>query len=343
MKTYVIAEVGPNHNGNVDLALKYVKELSKIGCSAIKFQHGRPELIYSNQAFFPDYQNQLKEKYIDPILASKKRLLTDKDHVKIHNECKSCNIDYLCSAFDLKSIKFLNENTNMRYFKIPSGEILSLDILDYVRSFDKPILLSTGMATNEEIEFSINFINKFEKKKIILLHCISSYPTKNKDINLNRINKLKNKFGLKVGLSDHTSSLQIASFAVYMGANVIEKHVTFDKNDEGPDHKTSLNIKEFKNMITNIKEAEEILGPNIRYLKKDEKNVKSSSRKSLTAYKDIKKGQRISKSLIAFKRPGNGISPIYLDKIISMQASKSIKKNMLIKWSDLKELKKKNN
>ena len=176
--------------------------------------------------------------------------MKDSDQIKLFNECFKYNIDYLCSAFDLQSIKFLNENTHLKYFKIPSGEILSLDILDYIRRQNKPIILSTGMATEEEISFSIDYLNHFNRKNITLMHCISSYPTKDYDINLQRINILREKFNLKVGLSDHTSSTDIPAYSVYAGAIMIEKHVTFNKNDEGPDHKASLEIEEFKIMLS---------------------------------------------------------------------------------------------
>ncbi len=336
MSCYIIAEVGPNHDGQINKALKFIKALSKTGCDAIKFQHGNPSDIYSNQSFFPDYQIKLKEKYQDPMKAAKQRLLKDTDHIKLFKECKKNNIDYLCSAFDINSIKFLNQNTNMKYFKIPSGEILSLDILEYIRKFDKPIILSTGMATDEEIEYTINFLNYKKKKDITLLHCISSYPTKDKDINLARISYLKEKYKTKVGISDHTISNDVASYSIFLDAKIIEKHVTFNKKDIGPDHKTSLEIQEFIKMVKKVRKAELIYGSKKRIFKSSEKNVKSASRKSLTAKKNIIKGENITKSKISFKRPGTGISPIYLDKIINKKARKDILKNDLILIDDIK-------
>lgn len=336
MKCYIIAEVGPNHDGKIDKAIKFIHALSKTGCSAIKFQHGKPSHIYSNQSFFPKYQNKLKEKFADPIKAAKQRLLKNEDHIKLYKECKKNNIDYLCSAFDFNSIKFLNQNTNMRFFKIPSGEILSLDILEYIREFDKPIILSTGMATDDEIEFTINYLNYKKKKDITLLHCISAYPTKEKDINLVRMNYLRDKFQTKVGISDHTVSSDVASYSVFLDARVIEKHVTFNKNDIGPDHKMSLNIEEFTEMVKKIRRAELIYGSKKRKFKISEKNVKSASRKSITAKKLIKKGEIITKSKICFKRPGIGISPIHLDKVVNKIALKRIDKNDLILIDNLK-------
>ena len=336
MKTYVIAEVGPNHNGNVDSALKYVKELSKLGCSAIKFQHGKPNSIFSNQSFFPKYQKKLSNNFDKPVSAANKRLLKNIDQVKLFNECKKYNIDYICSAFDLQSIKFLNENTHLKYFKIPSGEILSLDILDYIRRQNKPIILSTGMATDKEISFSIDYLNHFNRKQITLLHCISSYPTKDTEINLQRISILKEKFNLNVGLSDHTSSKDIPAYSIYAGAKLIEKHVTFNKNDDGPDHRASLEIEEFKVMLDNIKKAEKIFGGIKRTFKASETNVKNSSRKSITAKRDINKGQLIKKSMITFKRPGTGISPNLYEKLLNKTVKQKIKKNDLILWKYLK-------
>ena len=336
MKTYVIAEVGPNHNGDINIALEYIKVLSKIGCSAIKFQHGKPSRIFSNQSFFPKYQKKLSNNFDKPILAAKKRLLKNSDQVKLFNECKKYKVDYLCSAFDLQSIKFLNENTHLKYFKIPSGEILSLDTLDYIRQQDKPIILSTGMATEKEIRFSIDYLNYFNRKQITLLHCISSYPTKENEINLQRISILKEKFNLNVGLSDHTSSTDIPAYSIYAGAKIIEKHVTFNKNDNGPDHKASLEIEEFRVMLDKIKKAEKIFGGVKRTFKVGEANVKISSRKSITATRDINKGQLIKKSMITFKRPGTGISPNFYKSLINRAVKHKIKKNDLILWKHLK-------
>ncbi len=335
MKTYVIAEVGPNHNGDLNKALKYVKTLSKTGCNAIKFQHGNPSKIYSNQSFFPNYQDDFKKNFISPQEAAKKRLLKNKDHVLIYKECVKNKIDYLCSAFDLNSLKFLNENTKLKYFKIPSGEILSIDMLNYIRKFDKPIILSTGMATEEEIEFSINFLNRDKVKNITLLHCISSYPTNYRDINLQMIKKISDKYDMHVGISDHTTSIDIAGYSIFLGSKIVEKHVTFDRNDIGPDHKTSLEIEEFSKMIKNIRRAELIYGSGIRKFIKNELNVKKASRKSITAKYEIPKGEIISKSKITFKRPGTGISPMEIEKIIKRKAKKTILKNDIIKWDDV--------
>ena len=335
MKTYIIAEVGPNHNGDLNIAMQYIDELARIKCDAIKFQHGNPKNIYSNQSIFPSYQNTLKKKYKSPIIAAKKRLLKNKDHIKLYKKCIKKKIDYMCSAFDLSSIIFLNENTDMSYFKIPSGEILSLDILNYIRKFDKKIILSTGMATEEEINFSINYLNKNFKKDITLLHCISSYPTKNKDINLRQIKQIKERYNLKVGLSDHTITTFVPAHSIYLGACVIEKHVTFNKLEFGPDHKTSLEIDEFEEMIKLVREAEIIYGTSKRKYNKSETNVKEASRKSITVKKNIKKNEIITMSKITFKRPGNGISPLEIDKIINKKLKKNVLKNNQLKWDDI--------
>lgn len=335
MKTYIIAEVGPNHNGDLNIAMQYIDELAKIKCNAVKFQHGNPKNIYSNQSIFPAYQNNLKKKYKSPIIAAKKRLLKNEDHIKLYKNCIKNKIDYMCSAFDLSSIIFLNENTNMSYFKIPSGEILSLDILDYIRKFDKKIILSTGMATKDEINFSINYLNKNFKKDITLLHCISSYPTNNKDINLRQIEEIKQRYNLKVGLSDHTITTFIPAHSIYLGACIIEKHVTFNKHEFGPDHKTSLEIDEFEKMIKLVREAEIIYGKSKRKFNKSEANVRETSRKSITLKKDVKKNEIITMSKITFKRPGNGISPLDIDKIINRKLKKNVLKNNQLKWNDI--------
>ncbi len=334
-KTYIIAEVGPNHQGSVKIALKFIKKLSKIGVNAVKFQIGIANEHYSKDSFKPNYQ-KINNRSKSIILDAKKRLLKLTDHIKLYRECKKNNVDYICSAFDLKSLEFLYKNTKFPFFKIPSGEILSIDTLKFISEKKLPIILSTGMANIDEIKRAIKFLNKKRKKKIYLLHCVSDYPTKNKNLNLNFIKELKKIFKCPVGLSDHSTDFLAPIAAVTLGASIIEKHVTFNKKAKGPDHRTSLTINEFKEMVNLIRSTEKALGKTKKILSKGEKHNALAVRKSCVSSEDIYKGDKILRKSISFKRPGTGISPFLLFKFLNKKAKKFIPKDTILKLNDFK-------
>ena len=334
-KTYIIAEVGPNHQGSLKLALNYVRKLSKIGADAVKFQIGIAEEHYSKDSFKPNYHKKNFKNDKEIIIQAKKRLLQLKDHIKIYKECKRYKIDYICSAFDLLGLKFLYKYTKFPYFKIPSGEILSLDTLSFIKSKKIPIILSTGMANIKEINRTLNFLN-YKKRNITLLHCVSSYPTKLKDLNLNFINVLKKKFKLPVGISDHSQGYLAPIIAKSLGVTMIEKHVTLSRKLVGPDHKASLTIGEFKKMINLVRSTEKILGQNKKIISIDEKSNSRAVRKSCVSALDISKGEKITKKHIHFKRPGTGINPFDYKKFLNKRSKKFIERDRILKLMDFK-------
>ncbi len=334
-KTYIIAEVGPNHQGSLNIAKDYIKKLSSIGVDAVKFQIGIADEIYSNDAFKPKYQQSKKNRSKNILTLAKKRLLKFDNFKSLYKECKKHKVDFICSAFDLKSLKFLFKHTSFPFFKIASGEIHSLDTLNFISRKKKPILLSTGMSSLLDIKKSLKILNKFHKQDIIILHCVSNYPTKIDNLNLNFINTLKKKFNYHVGFSDHSQELLPSLLAVSLGAKVIEKHVTLNKKWEGPDHKASLDIKEFKNLIKLIRKTENILGKEKKIITREEKLNSLASKKSCVTNVDLKKGNKILKKYISFKRPGTGLSPLEVKKIINRKVKDNIKKNSLIKLSSL--------
>ena len=334
MNTYIIAEVGPNHNGSVDIAIEYIEALAKIGVNAVKFQLVRPKNLYSEDAQFSAYQKK-NVNFSSPIKMGEKYQLSFEDHKILFDECNKNNVQYLCSAFDLESIVFLNTNFNLPYFKIGSGEIFSLDIINYISEQKTPIILSTGYASFDEIEISIDLFNKNFRKDITILHCISRYPTPLESVNLSVMLELKNKFMYPVGFSDHTMGNDCAIAAVAMGASVIEKHVTFDKSEQGPDHKASITISEFSDLVKSIRNVEIALGESDKRVSDEEQEVAKFARKSIVSNKNILSGEVISKDMICYKRPGTGFLPTHLDKVVGKKAKKSIRKNRIINKSDI--------
>ncbi len=335
-KTYIIAEIGPNHNGSFQKAKKMISLLKNSGVDAIKFQLANPEKVYSKNSFKADYQikNTEKGSIID---MSRKYQLSKKDHIKLANLCYKNKIDYLCSAFDKESLEFLVKKIKIKYIKVPSGEITSLDILDYISKFKKKIILSTGMASIDEIKDAIKKLNKNHRKNIVILHCVSSYPTDKKDLNLNVIREFQKIFKIDIGFSDHSLGNAASLAAVAMGAKVIEKHVTISKKMIGPDHSSSSSIKEFYSLVKQIRELEKMLGGSKKRLLTSEKNTRNMSRKSIVANKDLMRGKSLKSSDFVFKRPGTGISPMNLKSIIGMKLKKNIYANNLILMKDLKK------
>jgi len=332
-KVKIIAEIGPNHNGNLKLAKKMLIQLSNTKVDIVKFQLGNPDNIYSKDSIFANYQKNTK--YKNPISLSKKNQLSQKSHEYLKKLCNKLKIIYSCTAFDLKSLIFLDKKLNIPFFKIASGEIHSLDMLEYISKSRKPVILSTGMSNINDISQSLKILKRYKKKNISLLHCVSSYPTKLKDMNLKRIDILKNKFKLEVGLSDHSVSLTPAIVAITKGATIIEKHVTFSKKLKGPDHQASLEISEFKDFANMIREAEILCNSKFNKINLSEINVKKVSRKSIVSANFIPKGKKIQSKDLCFKRPGYGISPLDKKKILDKRASKNIEVDKIILLKDL--------
>ena len=246
-RVYIIAEIGPNHNGSLKLAEKMVRLLKNSGADAVKFQLGAPEEVYSQDAFMAEYQKKNTNfKSIQEM--SKKNQLSHESHLKLKKLCKMCNLEFLIKKIKISTIK------------IPSGEITSLDILKYISKLKKRVILSTGMATFQDIKNAITEINKHFKKKITLLHCVSNYPAAPEKLNLNVIKSLKETFKTEIGYSDHSLGGEACVAAVALGAKVIEKHVTLSRQKIGPDHKASMEIKDFCNLVKQIRSVEKMLG-----------------------------------------------------------------------------------
>ena len=327
MKTFIIAEAGINHNGNITTARKLIDAAKKSGADAIKFQTYLAEDLVMKNTQKVSYQS-INDKNKNMFSMLKKFQLEFNDFKHLKNYCKKKKIVFMSSAFDEKSIMFL-KSLNLNYYKIPSGEINNIPNLKIIAKLNKKTLISTGMSTMREIEETFNIVKKFglNVKNLILMHCNSSYPTSIKEANLNIIKTLKKKFNVKVGYSDHTQGIIAPIIAVSLGAQFIEKHFTLNQSLRGPDHFFSLTPKIFKEMVQKIRQTEDLLGTSKKQVTKNEFQNRKLSRKSIVAKKDIKKGDKFSPKNITTMRPGDGISPIFWQKILGKVSKKNYKIN----------------
>jgi N,N'-diacetyllegionaminate synthase len=321
-KTLIIAEVGPNHNGRLDLAYKYVDEAIKIGADIIKFQTSIPRLGISKHALKADYQKD-KNKNENQLKMAEKISLKLNDFYKLKKYCDKKKIEFLTTPFDFESINLINK-LKVKRVKIPSGEINNLPYLIEISKLNKEIILSTGMSNMKEVTNAVRIIKKYMKKskKISILHCTTQYPAPFSDVNLNVIKSLKKKFNCKIGYSDHTTGIEVAIAAVAMGATIIEKHLTFDKKMKGPDHKASLEPHEFKNMVLSIRNIEKSFGSFKKVITKSEKKNILIARKSIVANKFIEKGEKFTLKNITVKRPSLGLSPTKWFSVLGKTAKK---------------------
>lgn len=336
-KVFIIAEAGINHNGNIEIAKKLIDAAVIAGADAVKFQTFKAEKLVTQFAVKAKYQQKNTSSSESQFEMLKKLQLSTANYRELFLYCKQKNIIFMSTPFDEESADFL-EKIGMKIFKIPSGEITNIYLLQHIAKKKKSIILSTGMADLGEIEKAVNWIYTINSMAdLTLLHCTSSYPAATEDVNLSAIKTMRKVFGLPVGYSDHTIGIEIPIAAVAIGATVIEKHFTLDKNMEGPDHKTSLEPPELKTMVKAIRNVEKAIGDGIKKITLSEKNTKEVSRKSLTAKRNIKSGEVIKINDIDIKRPGTGISPEFKEIIAGMQVKKNIKVDSIIKWEDFKD------
>lgn len=329
-KVLIIAEAGVNHNGDIDLAHSLIDEAYKAGADIVKFQTFQATELVIKSAEKAEYQ-KISSSTIESQWEMLKNLeLTSENHFQLIKHCETLGIEFLTTAFDLKSLEFLTK-LNLSRFKIPSGEITNFPYLKRISELEKPIILSTGMSDLLEVENAIQVLRSNDPNKdLTILHCNTEYPTPMEDVNLNAMLSLKKKFKVNVGYSDHTSGIEIAIAAVALGAKVIEKHLTLDKTLQGPDHQASLNPLEFKNMVNGIRNIELALGDGVKRPSKSESKNIAIARKSLVAKESIREGELFSEDNMNVKRPGNGISPMRWNEIIGQKAKRNFNVDDLI-------------
>lgn len=328
----IIAEAGVNHNGNIDLAKKLIDAAADAGVDYVKFQTFNSKKLVSKNAQKADYQKENTKEVGETQLKMLQKLeLSKENHLVLIEYCKSKNIKFLSTAFDLDSIDFLEE-LKIDLWKVPSGEITNLPYLRKIGALGKPIIISTGMADMNEIEDAIKAVVNVgaDPNKITVLHCNTEYPTPMGDVNLRAMNSIKNKFHVPVGYSDHTMGIEIPIAAVALGAKVIEKHFTLDNTMDGPDHKASLAPQELKAMVSAIRNIEKAMGDGVKSPSASEEKNKLVARKSIVASRDIIKGELFDEDNIAVKRPGTGISPMLWDQVIGTKATKNYQEDDLI-------------
>ena len=328
---FIIAEAGVNHNGSVEKAIEMIKAAKKAGVDAVKFQTAVPELVMTKYANKADYQLQITDKDETQLEMAKKIHLPLKAYNSLKNECEKHEIEFMSTPFDDVSIEMLRKLKLKRY-KIPSGEITNLPYMMKMAHIGKPIIMSTGMATLEEVQAAMNILLEagVQKDQITILHCNTEYPTPMEHVNLKAMLTIKDALGVAIGYSDHTLGIEIPIAAVAMGAAVIEKHFTLDRGLPGPDHTASLEPKELKDMVTAIRNIEKAIGEGVKKPSPSEiKNI-SLARKSIVAKKFIKKGDELSEENLTTKRPGNGLSPMKWDEIMGTQSKKDFNLDELI-------------
>jgi len=337
MPILIIAEAGVNHNGSLELAKKMVDVAAEAKCDYVKFQTFKAENVVTRSAPKAKYQIENTGNIESQYSMIKKLELNIEAHKSIVEYCKGKNIEFLSSPFDEESVDLLDE-IGVSVFKIPSGEITNKPYIKQIASKNKPIILSTGMSTLKEIEEALIWIYEEGNKNVTLLHCTSNYPTLIEDVNLKAMNTLKEAFKLNVGYSDHTLGIEVSIAAAALGAQIIEKHFTLNKNLDGPDHKASLSPEELKQLVNSIRKIEIALGTGKKEVRPNEIPVRDIARKSIVAKGVIESGEIITFDRITYKRPGTGIEPKLAEKIVGMIAVDKIVDDELITWDKLKNI-----
>lgn len=320
-KVIIIAEAGVNHNGDLKLAKKMVGLAKEAGADIIKFQTGIPEEIVSRYAEKAEYQKKNTGNHAGQLEMLKKIMLSYEEFDELYNFCRLSGITFLSTPFDIDSIKFLSD-FDMPFWKIPSGEVTNYPYLVKIAQTKKNVVMSTGMCNINEITAAVNVLTENGCPQIQLMHCNTEYPTPYQDVHLKAMQHLNEIFKIPVGYSDHTQGIEIALAAAALGAPIIEKHFTIDKDLEGPDHKASINPQKLKEMITAIRHIEAALEGSCKVVTDSERKNINIARKSIVAKKNIKTGEFFSEDNITAKRPGTGISPMKWEQVIGRKADR---------------------
>ncbi|MCR4861359.1 MAG: N-acetylneuraminate synthase [Ruminococcus sp.] len=327
-RTLIIAEAGVNHNGSLKIAKELVRTAKECGADIVKFQTAKLDSLVSKHAEMADYQKKNIGKVESQKEMLSKLLLSYEDFLELADYCKQVGIMFLSTPFDIDSIHFLAPMQEI--WKVPSGEITNYPYLVEIAKTGKRVIISTGMCEMIEIEEALKVLRDNGTNDITVLHCTTEYPAPFDEVNLNVMNTLKKEFGYTVGYSDHTKGIEVPIAAVALGAEVIEKHFTLDRNMEGPDHKASLEPDELKAMVEGIRNIEKALGTSEKKPSEIEMKNRLVARKSIVARKDIKAGDIFTVDNLTTKRPGSGISPMKWNEVIGQTAKRDFSEDELI-------------
>lgn len=354
-KTYIIAEAGVNHNGSMKMAKELIDIAVEANADAVKFQTFKSENLVSKRAPKAEYQQRLTGIVESQYQMLRKLELTEADHRDLINYSHRKGIEFLSTPFDFDSVDLLTKTFNISKVKIASGEITNAPLILHIARTGKPVILSTGMSSIEEVELALSVLafgyispkkdptvselkriylseegQQSIKEKVTLLHCTTDYPTQFSEVNLQAMDTLKNTFNIPTGISDHSIGISVPLAAVARGASIVEKHFTIDKTLPGPDHQASLVPSELRKMVKAIREVELALGSPIKQATSSEIKNQKVARKSLVAKQNIRIGERFTEENLAVKRPGEGISPIHYWEWIGKIADKSYEQDDLI-------------
>ena len=331
MSVLIIAEAGVNHNGDIELAKKLIDAAADAGADLVKFQTFNAERLATQTAPKAEYQTRTTEEAKSQYAMLRQLELSVEMHEILIDYCRSRHIGFFSTGFDIESLNHL-ASFGAERFKIPSGEISNLPYLRHVGAFSKPVILSTGMAMLGEIEAALEVLEASgtPRTQITILHCNTEYPTPMQDVNLRAMCSLRDVFGVAIGYSDHTLGIEVPIAAVALGATVIEKHLTLDRNLSGPDHKASLEPDEFASMVSGIRNIELAMGDGVKRPSPSEIKNKSTVRKSLVAAKLICAGEQFTAQNVTAKRPGTGISPMHWDEVMGRVAARDFATDELI-------------
>ncbi len=323
--TLIIAEAGVNHNGDINLAKKLIDVAAEAGVDFVKFQTFKAENLVSKNAQKAEYQKVNAGGNETQLQMLKKLELTLEDHHELIDYCKEKKVAFFSTGFDLQSLDLLHQ-LGLRLYKVPSGEITNLPYLKKVAKLADKVIISTGMCNLLDIEQAVNVFleHGFDKNEIVVLHCNTEYPTPMRDVNLNAMQTIANSFKVGVGYSDHTLGIEVPVAAVALGAEVIEKHFTLDRSMKGPDHAASIEPAELIQMVKSIRNIEMAMGSGLKQPSASELKNMAIARKSIHAARDIEEGSIITERDLVMLRPGDGISPMDMEKVIGKIAKTNI-------------------
>ena len=328
-KTYIIAEIGVNHNNNIKLAKKLVLIAKSTGCNAVKFQTFKAETLVKPGTKKVPYQKINKRDKEDHYRLIKNLELSEKHHVILKKFCKKKKIEFISTPYDIESAKYLNK-LGVKVFKTASADLHDFELHSYLAKTKKPVIISTGMSSIKDVKKTISIYKKYSNKKYSLLHCTSNYPCSDKSVNLNAMTELK-KYTKTVGYSDHTTGSLTSCLAVSLGGKIIEKHFTLNKKMKGPDHKASVDPMELKQLVDNIRKTEIILGSQNKSIQPEERNMLKISKKGLYFSRKLDQFSKISRKDLLNIRPANSFTSFDLSNFVGKKLKKKVSKYMPLK------------